>query len=184
MYDQEKLRQARQMIGDTPHKRLEWLIEFLSSEPWKLSDEAREELRYGLQALAEPTQFCAYPADAWPLPERELSGLWGELKEAVSLMSDVSHGETYWPLPATGTLTAVRAPDGTVTPLLVAGPKDAIRAGVILLLAQAGQHLRVCESCGTPFAGRPNREYCSERCSQRVRNRRRYHAESPELAPR
>jgi hypothetical protein len=41
------------------------------------------------------------------------------------------------------------------------------------LLLSAGENLLACAECGKPFVRERRQEYCSERCSQRVRNRRR-----------
>lgn len=50
---------------------------------------------------------------------------------------------------------------------------DRVRSAVADLLLSAGENLLACGECGEPFVRERRQLYCSERCSQRVRDRRR-----------
>jgi hypothetical protein len=49
----------------------------------------------------------------------------------------------------------------------------AILTGVANLLLKFGERLLTCQVCGTLFMRQYRQEYCTVRCSNKVRNRRR-----------
>lgn len=51
--------------------------------------------------------------------------------------------------------------------------REAILIGVVNLLSKFGDRLRTCQVCRTPFLRQYRQEYCTVRCSNKVRNRRR-----------
>jgi hypothetical protein len=66
---------------------------------------------------------------------------------------------------------------GRHTRVLAVGKEEdertAIMGGVAALLGLFGDRLCACQVCGTPFLRHYRQEYCSVRCSNKVRNRRR-----------
>jgi hypothetical protein len=49
--------------------------------------------------------------------------------------------------------------------------EGSILAGVIHLVEKAGERLRGCVECGTPFLGVKRQIYCTKECAQRKRDR-------------
>jgi hypothetical protein len=106
-----------------------------------------------------------------PLDERETLALHKELGEALRGL--VANPPRQWPLPTAYTYVTRRLPGAPIELRSEGRTIDGVRSGVVNLLLAAGENLLACAECGAPFVRERRQEYCSERCSQRVRNRRR-----------
>jgi hypothetical protein len=106
-----------------------------------------------------------------PLGEAELPALHREFGEMLRGL--VAESPQPYPIPtAYGFVT--RAKPGAPIEFKGHGrAPDRVRWAVVDLLLSVGENLLPCTKCGEPFVRERRQEYCSKRCSQRVRDRRR-----------
>jgi hypothetical protein len=143
--------------------RLRRLVDLVRKD-FRIADE-RGRFRAVLHGLAPQARKIA------PLKEQDGAALHRELGEMFwGLVADPPQR---YPLPtAYGFLT--RQKPGA--PIRFSGEGrtvDNVRWGVVNLLLSAGENLLACAECGEPFVRERRQVFCSERCSQRVRDRKR-----------
>ena len=165
-------------IGRTPEERLRWLMQdFLKKDLDLLRPEERVALGYDLRTL--------YPwhtgRKMGPIPDLDLRNLHKEIGEGLRRLypkvgEKMWHG---WDFKPPEKITLRRMSDfysKTSEFQTTWETKDemiSILGGVLDLIVRAGQRIRVCIECGTPFYSTKRQEYCSSACSQRVRDRKR-----------
>ncbi len=183
----EELMLARKRMGDTPDKRLTWLLDFLRLDLDVKRPEERVALGYDLRMLGmESTPVGrgsglagvgrSHFAPAGPMPDDTLRDLQRELAEAIrGLLGPSSRA---WQLPPVRA-SIYRFSFPGAKPVLFGMRYDSederggILWGAISLLQKAGGHLRLCPECQRIFLAVRRQAYCSAACSMRVRNRRR-----------
>lgn len=166
--------------GDSAEDRLRWVVDFARRDLSRLRPEERIALGHDLRWIAF---FCIPDAvgigPAWgdlvdPMPDRRLRAYQREI--AAGLRALVGEGERYVPWRLAGRPVLARAGDrawGFALAFLGDERTDVLGA-VATLLLKAGDRLRACRQCRSPFVARENRQrYCNALCSQRMRNTRR-----------
>jgi hypothetical protein len=106
----------------------------------------------------------------------------GAVHEGVARGIRAIAGGQSWTLPATGTAVLVlRREKGSreqhIDRDVTGDDTQAVFAGIEALLLREGSRLRACAECGTPFVARKRQAYCSSKCSQRTRTRRKRQGE-------
>jgi hypothetical protein len=176
---------ATKITGDTAESRLRWLVDF-----------AREELPADLKSVGAGLIATAWPAPPLaevpgPLSPAMIRQLHRELRDVFTdAVTRTDGGATMFPVRVPLgvkrlTVRHARVPDTTGrTGRLGVPAKWASTAGgddvrtTILMRAHSyilsgGKNLFACPVDGRPFVSTARQEYCSVRCSQRVRNSKR-----------
>ncbi len=173
----QDLEAATRTIGDTAEGRLRWVTAF-AREP--LPQHSADLTKAGdcLLALAWPVPpHIEVPP---PLTRETVATLHNELGAVLGDLVIREGGPTVFPVTAPVQLyrlTAMyRKPAMWATSRTdsVEDPRTAVLQAVRDCVLNAGERLLACrdEDCAKPFVGRKRQEYCSEKCSQRARNRR------------
>jgi hypothetical protein len=162
--DEPTLRKLADEETDTDADRLRCLVEMVRQDPLTRADD-RGKLRAFLQGLVPQGQKTQ------PLDEQETTLLYREFGEMLRGL--VADPPRRWPLPSTYAFLTRREPGGPVEFIGEGRTIDNVRWGVVNLLLSTGENLLACAECGEPFVRKRRQEYCSERCSQKVRDRRR-----------
>jgi hypothetical protein len=175
----------------TDAARLRWVLEFTRRDLVGLTPEALDAISDDLRHAAAPwwvhQRVCtAMPAEPFLALQREicqgLRAFFGESVDFVdSVLIGLGHNRPHggWALPAATThLARVRLdPGGRYTWAWYlresADERTAIIEGIARLIVKFDERLCVCGVCGTPFLRQHRQEYCTVRCSNKVRNRRR-----------
>lgn len=168
---------ARKRIGSTREQRLRWLVErFLRTDLATLRAEERVALGYDLLALVPGGRTVArFPG---PMSEAQIGALHEEVSRGIRA---IVRGQS-WALPPTGTVVLMlRREKGSreqhIDRAATGDDTQAVVAGIERLLIHEGSRLRACDECSTPFVARKRQAYCSPKCSQRTRTRRKRQGE-------
>ncbi len=170
--DRDEAQRATVRLGETPEKRLNWVIAFAMRDLNVLRREELMALGYDLRAL---------PAPGWqgvrhvgPMSEPELIKLQGEIRVGIERFLTTPHG---WQLPPPRSARLCRTANGTGRPraerVWEGGERETIIAAVADLVIRCADRLRACMECRRPFVAVKRQEYCSTACSQRTRDRRK-----------
>jgi hypothetical protein len=174
---------ARRRVGEKPEERLRWLLQFVRTDLNLLHPEERRALAYDLRALLTPTNIGAREFRSSVLtPEEDdslVEQLHAEIKRGLTnLLSEENSGWTfkqpdYVAICRSTKLNAKRI--GFIKKVHFAAPsgKDAILNAVMDIILESGDLMRACSECKSPFVPVRRQEYCSIKCSQRARDRRR-----------
>ena len=184
-------------------QRLQWILEFIRRELDGIRVDTLKAMGDDLLHAAAPwvVDHFGGTAEWWQgddpctegMPVAQVHALQQEIREGIDAvlgesvpltetMILVSRGQNpprAWALPASTSYLLNgrfdrRGRDHRI--VCVAKPTDirtAILIGVANLLIEFGDRLRTCEVCGAPFLRRYRQAYCTVRCSNKVRNRRR-----------
>jgi hypothetical protein len=169
---------------------LQWVLEFIRRDldtvpPGEL-EAIGDDLRHAtVPSLMREKPCIDMPASQVRALQHEIrQGIQATFAESVSMadLTRISSGQktpTGWTIQ----LSAVHVfrvgydcPGGYFRILCVGEHTDEgmdILIGVVNLLSKFGDRLRTCQVCGTPFLRQYRQEYCTVRCSNKVRNRRR-----------
>jgi hypothetical protein len=186
--DPQQVALAEKRMGRSPEDRLRWVLRFTERDLDTLRPEERRALGMDLLMLSLGGWAPSYPkrgrgghvhTAAMPIaviPEALLRSLQAEITQGLQGL--LEEPPRPWQLPATQTLSVSRAsPTGAKrTQFHVhweGGMREAILGSVLNLLLQAGEALRACAECQRPLVARKRQIYCSARCSQQVRDRKR-----------
>jgi hypothetical protein len=148
----------------TDADRLRTLVEWVREDlPTRAEDRGKfRAFLYGLVPQGQKTQ---------PLDDQETIALHREFAEMLHGL--VANPPRRWPLPSTYAFLTRRKPAGPVEFIGEGATIDNVRWAVVNLLLSAGENLLACRECGEPFVRERRQKYCSERCSQKVRDRKR-----------
>jgi hypothetical protein len=185
-----KLALAR--IGDTPQKRLAWLLWFMNTDLTVLREEEQVALGYDLMSLwltLEGTDNVEFSPSVPSLSIYRMDQ--GELSEIQKWIKDgfrslFSEKPRRWIFPAPEGIKLVRKSPlnakrsdltlVTVVPMILGtgGPRRrSIELAILEIVFGGRDLLRACSECGSPFIPVRRQEYCSTKCSQKARDRRR-----------
>jgi hypothetical protein len=176
-------------------ERLQWVLAFLRQDLETLTPEELVAIGDALQrATSWPAEVPGKPKQPYPempaaqvraLQQEIRRGLHAVLAESVSwdemrMMSSGHKAPGGWAIPQVKTHHIVRVrldPDGHDCRIFPVEedttPDRRVVKGVVTLLYMLGHRLLPCRVCGTPFLRQYRQEYCSVRCSNKVRNKRR-----------
>jgi hypothetical protein len=175
----EAERLAVERMGQNDEDRLRWVLEFAKKDMDKLRPGERIALGYDLRQLL-PIGWAVKREQGTPVPEpalRRIHGiLAGSLRTLLADDRDMSHPDAGWILP-TGRDRVIRvsrkgSKQAIFTLTSEGDDETTIVRGIADLVVRAGRRLRLCAraACGQPFVATRRQEYCSNSCSQRVRN--------------
>jgi hypothetical protein len=167
---------------------LQWVLEFIRQDLSGLPPEEITAIGDDLRHATAPPEIWKKPCTDIP-PERVLAlqqeirqGIQAAFAQTVS-MADVSMMYRGCQMPGGWTIALsavhvfrVGSAEGNFRILCVGDhteERDDILVGVVNLLSKFGDRLRTCPVCRTPFLRWYRQEYCQQRCSDKVRNRRR-----------
>jgi hypothetical protein len=171
-------------IGDTPAKRLAWLLKFMNTDLTLLREQERVALGYDLQSLwlgvDEPKVTPSVGYGTHRMDRSELSDIQKWVKDGfATLFSDKSNRWSY-PAPVgirlvrQSPLDAKRSDLRLVTFLPAReGLRQSIELAILHIVFAGKNLLRACSECKSPFVPVRRQEYCSVKCSQKARDRRR-----------
>jgi hypothetical protein len=176
----QELDRAQQRLG-SDKDRLEWFLNFAETDLRRLSPTELELLHYDILAAAGVTIPKGQPPTKDirihenPTPSA-LTAYQREITKAVqALFSDTG----IWTFPSNARIEVHRiSPKGAKETRLGWGysfSRDIGTAmrGFLLALQKAGNYLRSCSRCGKVFVATKRQEYCTENCSQIVRNEKK-----------
>lgn len=194
---------ARERLGETPAERLRWLLEFKDRDLNRLHPEEREALGYDLEAFIEHSGSGVITGyDFEPIPSGLVSEIQAKVIEGFANLFQKTHiafdGNTsnlieIWDFPRPAQVFLKRtSPDNAKRSTIELGmslfrrregrddeprffvdPKTAILYGILNTIRESGDLLRLCSECKSPFIPVRRQEYCSTKCSQKARDRRR-----------
>jgi hypothetical protein len=147
----------------TDADRLRRLVDYVR-EDFRIADEEGR-FRAFLHGLAPHVRKTDY------LKEQDAAALHREFGEMFRGL--VADPPQRYPLPTAYGFLRRQKPGATIRFSGEGRTVDNIRWGVVNLLLSAGENLLACKECGEPFVRERRQVFCSERCSQRVRDRRR-----------
>jgi hypothetical protein len=186
--------------GLTGAQRLRWVLEFIRRDLDRMTANDLQAIGDDLLHAAAPWWVDGDPQTVgWArrvslctdgMPLAQIRALQQEIRDmihtvlsqSVSLteMTMISFGHTTpkgWPLPETRTHLVRWQPHRHLTRIVMIDElidaRSAIVHGIASLLTQFGDRLKTCEVCGAPYLRRYRQQYCTNRCSVKVRNRRR-----------
>jgi hypothetical protein len=177
----------------TDAQRLRWVLEFIQ---WDLAALPAEELvtlgddlqhataPWWVQEKRQYTEMSAAEVRALQQEIHEgvntATGTSIDVREMMMISSGHAHPHGGWVLPqAAMHLLRLRQRfrDGDYLRIMCVSEctnnRMAILTGVANLLLKFGERLLTCQVCGTLFMRQYRQEYCTVRCSNKVRNRRR-----------
>jgi hypothetical protein len=176
----------------TGTQRLRWVLEFIRQDLEALPSEVLEALGDDLRHATAPywvekkwncTEMSAEEVRALQADIRAgvyaLMGAALDIPEMSALYRGHPPAQGAWLLPEAPTyLLRVRMDrHGHRVRLVCMSPgttdREAILTGVANLIGTYGDRLCTCPVCGTPFLRQYRQAYCTMRCSNKVRNRRR-----------
>ncbi len=166
---------AVRRLGATVKDRLRWVVhEFARRDLAIARPEELVALGYDLRALTPPVGTVT-SSEHSPLPVTAIKQLHADVNLGLrQLLSADSTGLAGgWPLPPPKGVRIVRL-GGYF--MLVQESRDehaSILAAIAELIVRAGADLRACTECGRAFVRTGRRMFCEERCSMRIRNRKR-----------
>lgn len=181
---------AVRRLGATWKDRLRWVVhEFARRDLTAARPEELLALGYDLRALTPPIGTITR-SEHTPMPPAALRRLHADVNAGLRriLSPEVSFGrrrlmtaETAygiggsggWTLPSPKRVRIVRV--GTAFMRVEESRNEAasVLAAIAEHIVRAGDDLRTCPECGRPFIRTGRRKFCEERCSMRVRNRKR-----------
>jgi hypothetical protein len=194
-HDVDRLVLGFKRVGQTPAARLKWLLAFKDQDLNLLHPQERAALGYDLQALIGQREgleiWTAIPTEEQVSVEL-VTEIQAEVRKGFArLFSDkdrrMGRPIGLWGFPPpeaiylqrTGPLSAKRSNVDLVIDLWRAGPiarpnpKHAILYGILNTVREGHDLLRLCSECKAPFVPVRRQEYCSTKCSQKARDRRR-----------
>jgi hypothetical protein len=176
--------------GLTDAGRLRWVLEFSRKDLDALPSEELEAIAVDLRDATAP--WLAQKRPCMTMPAAQLRALQQEISQGIQavlgdlvpsvdaiMMSLGSKPPRGWVLPETPThLVRVNLDDhgGYIRIWRIGEGTDertAIVEGIARLMGQFGDRLCTCPVCGTPFLRQYRQAYCTVRCSNKVRNKRR-----------
>jgi hypothetical protein len=176
--------------GLTEAGRLRWILEFTRMDLQAMPTEAVKAIGDDLRHAAAP--WYSHVQESAPMPADQVQALQEEIRRGIhAVLSDsidflefmrISRGDrgpkAGWALPvAARHLVPVRIGRQNQAKLLCVSQGEnewaEILDGVGGLLSKLYDQLRTCSVCGTLFVRQYRQEYCTVRCSNKVRNRRR-----------
>jgi len=197
-YDIQRLLLAHKRLGESPPARLKWLLTFKDRDLNLLHPEEREALGYDLQAfISQGSGVVTGGYSLKSMPSELTTEIQAEVREGFANLFSETHnsdsGATateVWNFPPpewvflkrTSPLNAKRSKIELVMNLVSVShkpgepfvdPKRAILYGILNTIREGQNLLRACAECKSPFIPVRRQEYCSTRCSQRARDRRR-----------
>jgi hypothetical protein len=179
----------RERIGSTPDQQLRWILDFAHTDLGGKRPEERIALAKDLAAFPDvvrrdPAASVTWrtkadvKVDARKITDARLKSIRSELARGFQ---ELMTGSGTWTLPG---LKQVRLARTTATGASLTriervweaegDARIAVLSTVAGLLIYHGQKLRVCPECGKVFISNRRQSYCDTRCSQRVRNAKRY----------
>jgi hypothetical protein len=166
---------AQRRIGPSWRDRLHWVVDdFARRDLSRLRPKEAIALGYALRGLPRPVGTLTR-APHTPLPVETLRRVNDEVNTGLRRLLAPDSGGLLggWMLPAPKSVRVVRV--GHIFTLLQESRDEAasILAAIAELITRAGEYLRACPECRTPFVRRGRRLFCDEKCSMRVRNRNR-----------
>jgi hypothetical protein len=182
------LKLAFNRVGGTSRERLRWLLDFASRKITETSEGQRLDLAWEIVAFISEREVVPLPGGkksdvrivSYPkLREQSIEsrdafigtvpGCY--LPIALRLKRLFEHGECDYTINHSVTYTLVRSGLGFVTQRCQATLKTRFMLQAFDLLAQMGERVRRCADpkCGRLFLATKRKQFCSPRCSQRVR---------------
>ncbi len=164
-------------LGRTPESALRWVLRFLAVDLDTLHPGELAALAYdlGLLAMTGPGPRPLV-ARSGPIPKADLHAIQQEINQAILglLVKPPQKTPRWWALPRNQAYVMREVPGGRFQVRWMPGRRaDAIILGVVGVLLAAGDRLRLCPVCETPFVKNKRQDYCSTACSQRARNQRK-----------
>jgi hypothetical protein len=162
---------AYSRVGRTAHEQLRWVVDHFAGRD--LSTARPEELiavGYDLRVLG--VRGWQGERDVGPMSETDVRARQREIAEG--LRSYLTAG-SWKGLPAPKAVFLLRGATGRGQRVWHGDERQMIVNAVAELLVQAGDRLRFCaeSNCGRPFFAVKRQAYCSVRCSQKTRDRRK-----------
>jgi hypothetical protein len=185
----------------TVTQRLRWVLEFIRRDLGELTPEELAAIGDDLVHATAPWWVEKKPWTCMKMSAAEVRALQQEIHDGVNTATGTSidvremlmigfgheHPHGGWVLPdAPEHLVYLcygrHARDGGSFVSVRESTNDrmAILNGVIQLLRTCGNRFRLCEVCRTPFVRQYRQEYCSVRCGNKVRNKRRLEKKTPQ----
>ncbi len=173
----EAIQQVRQLAAESGGQGpLRWVSRFLGEDLRRLTTEECKIRGFVLQMLplGEPAEFAMGVIPILGRPE--LKEVQDELRAGLQALVE---GDGWGWGPPVQRITLIRPRDGagpvTRSWMIAKGGRLRILWAVGEHVRRYGQRLRICQAsdCRTPFLARKRQEYCTPKCSQRVREERR-----------
>ena len=176
--------------GLTDAECLQWVLEFIRRDLDTVTPEEFEAIGDDLLHATVLSEMRKKPCTVMPavqvraLQQEIRQGIQAAFAETVP-MSDLTKMYFGYPTPVGWAiqLSAVHVfrvgydcPGGYFRIICVGDhteERESILIGVVNLLSKFGDRLRTCPVCGAPFLRQYRQEYCTVRCSNKVRNKRR-----------
>ena len=181
--DSQRTESAQARVGEKPIDRLRWLLAFMSKPVSDLDPAERIPIGYELRAIAggqsKPGESRASAHYAGPLDDEVVKQLHAEITTRVKGLFSSVAAPWQFKLPElfqvyrTSPITSKRILFATLSQFGLDQERDAILYGVANVLLDANRTLRACAQCGSPFIPVRRQEYCSTKCSQKARDKRR-----------
>ena len=176
---------VRARIGDTPVKRLAWLLRFMNTDLELLRKEEQTALGFDLQTLwltvDAPEQ--APPVGTWIMDRTELSETQKWIKDGLTALFSEKPNRWIFPAPQEMRLVRKSALDAKRSDIALVpvwpmpsdfdGQRRNIKLAILYIVLAAKDSLRLCSECKSPFIPVRRQEYCSPKCSQKARDRKR-----------
>jgi hypothetical protein len=191
----ERLLLAHKRLGESPAARLNWLLAFKDRDLDLLHPEEREALGYDLQAFISHSGSGLHTGYSLkPMPSGLAMKIQMEVRQGFANLFSETYTDSgspireVWHFPPpedvflqrTSLLNAKRSNIEMVMDLyshkpgrLSVDPKAAILYGILNTIREGQNLLRACSECKAPFIPVRRQEYCSTKCSQKARDRRR-----------
>lgn len=172
-------------------KRLRWVFEFIQRDlealPSKVLETLGDDLRHATAPGWVHERYCTdmSAAQVRALQQDIREGVYAAMGASIDFKEfmDIHRGHPPPPMgmvlpePATHILRIRLDPCGHHVRLMSVSEgmtdRTAILTGVANLILTFGDRLCTCPVCGTPFLRQYRQAYCTVRCSNKVRNRRR-----------
>ena len=169
--DQREL--AVRRLGATTAERLAWVVAFTRRDIAVARPEELIALGYDLRALTPPLGTLTR-SEHRPLSAPTIRKIQTRLTAGLrQLLTPNPAHEGGWTLPPPRRVRLVRIGEFVTRIEESRDEVASILAAVGELAVRAGVDLRGCPECGRAFVRTGRRKFCSEKCSMRVRNRKR-----------
>ena len=171
---------AARRMGGTREERLHWVVtKFAAKDLEALRPDELRALGYDLRQLLSPPWGVRRKRS--PLPSDEVRRIQREVVKGLRILTQERRATQpeEWELPpGTDRLVPWVSGDGTQRKRKFAIRSEgdeytAIIRGVAYLILMAGEDLRACAQCHTPFVGVKRQAYCTTACSQQARDQRK-----------
>ena len=171
---------AVRRMGGTREERLRWVVaEFAIKDLDALRPDELRALGYDLRQLLSPP--WGVRRKRGPLPSDEVRRIQRDVVKGLRILTQERRATQpeEWELPpGTDRLVPWVSGDGTARKrqFTIRSSGDEytiILRGIAYLIVTAGEHLRACRQCQTPFVAVKRQEYCTTACSQQARDQRK-----------